>query len=326
MTPLLKAPFPYFGGKSRIASLVWSRFGDVRNLVDPFCGSLALLLGVPADSRRMETVNDKDGLLANFWRATHADPDAVAQWADWPVNENDLHARQAWLVGQKDSLQARLEGDPDFYDVKAAGWWVWGICCWIGGGWCSGDGPWMVVDGELIKGQSEGQGITRQIPYLSSGGHGINRRRPHLSSGQGIQARRAADLSGYFQALADRLRRVRVCCGDWRRVLTPAVTTWHGLTAVFLDPPYSQAERDSGLYRVDEDCAVAVREWAITNGDNPLLRIALCGYQSEHEMPPTWEVVRWKAHGGYGVQGNGRGRANRDRETVWFSPACLKPE
>lgn len=24
----LKAPFPYFGGKSRVASLVWSRFTD----------------------------------------------------------------------------------------------------------------------------------------------------------------------------------------------------------------------------------------------------------------------------------------------------------
>ena len=27
----LKAPFPYFGGKSRIAAAVWERFGAVRN-------------------------------------------------------------------------------------------------------------------------------------------------------------------------------------------------------------------------------------------------------------------------------------------------------
>ncbi len=27
----LRAPFPWFGGKSRVAHLVWDRFGDVPN-------------------------------------------------------------------------------------------------------------------------------------------------------------------------------------------------------------------------------------------------------------------------------------------------------
>jgi hypothetical protein len=26
--------------------------------------------------------------------------------------------------------------DPDFFDPKVAGWWVWGQCLWIGSGWC----------------------------------------------------------------------------------------------------------------------------------------------------------------------------------------------
>ncbi len=43
----LKAPFPWFGGKSRVAHLVWERFGDVGNYVEPFAGSLATLLGRP---------------------------------------------------------------------------------------------------------------------------------------------------------------------------------------------------------------------------------------------------------------------------------------
>jgi hypothetical protein len=30
----LKAPFPYFGGKSKIASLVWSRLGNPDNYKD----------------------------------------------------------------------------------------------------------------------------------------------------------------------------------------------------------------------------------------------------------------------------------------------------
>lgn len=110
----------------------------------------------------------------------------------------------------------------------------------------------------------------------------------------------------------------------------PAVTYGHGLTAVFLDPPYSkEAGRSGNLYSVDSDTvAHDMREWAIANGDNPLMRIALCGYENEHGalMPDTWSIYRWKAVGGYGLQSNGRGRENRNREVIWFSPYCLKPD
>ena len=43
----LAAPFPYFGGKSRVSALVWDIFGDVPNYVEPFAGSAAVLLGRP---------------------------------------------------------------------------------------------------------------------------------------------------------------------------------------------------------------------------------------------------------------------------------------
>jgi DNA adenine methylase len=42
----LKAPFPWFGGKSIIAPEVWERFGNVQNFVEPFAGSLAVLLAL----------------------------------------------------------------------------------------------------------------------------------------------------------------------------------------------------------------------------------------------------------------------------------------
>jgi len=125
-------------------------------------------------------------------------------------------------------------------------------------------------------------------------------------------------------ALADRLRWVRVCCGDWSRVCGPSPTFKNGLTAVFLDPPYSHAERNSELYATEMTCADSVRDWALANGDNPLMRIALCGYDGEHDLP-GWTRHRWKARGGYGSQGNGSGRANSARETVWFSPHCVDP-
>ena len=161
---ILTAPFPWFGGKSRVAKAVWQRLGaNVPGYVEPFFGSGATLLGRPGGAGRTETVNDIDAGIANFWRAVACDPEAVAHWADWPVNENDLHARHAWLVQRlDDGFVARLEGDPHFYDAKVAGWWVWGICCWIGGEWCSGKGPWQVVDGKLVHLGDDGQGVHRQ--------------------------------------------------------------------------------------------------------------------------------------------------------------------
>jgi hypothetical protein len=54
---------------------VWERFGNVPNYVEPFAGSLAVLLARPTPPR-VETVNDKDCYLANFWRALQHDPEA----------------------------------------------------------------------------------------------------------------------------------------------------------------------------------------------------------------------------------------------------------
>lgn len=348
-------PFPWFGGKSAVAERVWAAMGDVQNYVEPFCGSCAVLLLRPGGAGHIETVNDADGLLANFWRALRADPDAVADAADNPVNEADLHARHLWLLGEKPRITERLMGDPDFYDAKAAGWWAWGQCCWIGSGWCSGKGPWTSENGELVlrnPGQgvnrkrphlgNPGQGVNRQLPHLRNPGQGVNRQRPHITWTQGVTrelpdelrtgagecADRSAWLHEYLRGFADRLRNVRVCCGDWSRVCGPSVTFRHGMTGVFLDPPYADtATRTKGLYANDcEQVAHAVREWAIEQGRNPLMRIVLAGYQDEHQMPDDWRVEEWEAVGGYGLISDDEestGRVNKGRERLWCSPACL---
>lgn len=108
----LKAPFPWFGGKRKVAPVVWERLGDVDNYVEPFAGSLAVLLGRPTEPKT-ETVNDKDGYIVNFWRAVQHDPEQVAHWADWPVTEPDLVARHLWLVNEGRTVIQRLEHDPD---------------------------------------------------------------------------------------------------------------------------------------------------------------------------------------------------------------------
>lgn len=105
--------------------------------------------------------------------------------------------------------------------------------------------------------------------------------------------------------------------------MTDSVTVKHGITGVLLDPPYIAEHMDLNLYAtpktlVAEECRV----WAIANGDNPLLRIALCGYD-EHDlhMPAGWTRETWKAPKGYQ-----RDTGNSRRESIWFSPHCLKPD
>lgn len=334
-----KPPFPWFGAKSAVADKVWDAIGDVPNFAEPFFGSGATLFLRPQQHRGgIETVNDADGFVANFWRALQHDPEAVAEAADNPVNECDLHARHLWLVGQRERITERLCGDPEWFNAKAAGWWCWGQAAWIAGGWCSGDGPWVSEDGVMVL-RDAGMGVNRQRPHLSNSGMGVNRQRlddepttPALGQlRQGEREARSQWLRKYLTGFADRLRSVRVCCGDWSRVCGPAITFKRGLTGVFLDPPYADtAGRDSRLYATDcEQVAHHVREWAITRGNRSDMRIVLCGYEGEHVMPDSWRVVEWQTHGGYGslsADEEGTGRANRKRERLWLSPHCLQSE
>lgn len=329
-----KAPFPAFGGKSTVAELVWSRFGQAINFVapaqdglvavydEPFANSAAILLQNPAwdwendrwvGRRVAETINDLNPFIANFWRALRADPDGIAEFADWPVNEADLHARHAWLVRNgREWFRERMLSDPDFYDTKIGGWWVWGINCWIGRNWCN-----LNIN------------PSRQLPALRRGG-GSNR---------------IHDLGAYFQKLSARLRQVRVTCGDWKRVLGRSATYDYngdrgGITAIFLDPPYGHALGRKIIYNDDEPgLAESVRDWCLEEMVDPLtpycgrrcnhprLRIALCGYGGEHEILSDlgWERVAWTTVGGYGNQRRGRANDNRHREVIWFSPGCIRP-
>lgn len=373
----LKAPFPWFGGKRKVAHIVWQRFGDCLNYVEPFAGSLAVLLGRPF-APRIETVNDKDCYLANFWRATQHDPAAVAHYADWPVNEADLHARHLWLINQVD-FRERIMVDSDYYDAKIAGWWVWGISAWIGSGWCSveySQNSGLKTDGSVRRkqpaaiGKMRGQGVhslaisgtarpnlrphqgVQSVPRQArrlSGSQGVARQMPFVGGsgahGQGVH-QKVLDLQGYMLALSERLRKTRVVCGDWTRIMGPSVTYKIGLTGILLDPPYNaEAGRQDGLYAQDDlQVSTAVRQWClehITDGDrsgrvayegpryrHPKLRIALCGYEGEgHGILEGlgWEVVAWKSNGGYGGQRKSGKNDNAGKERIWFSPHCIKP-
>lgn len=307
MSASLRAPFPYFGGKRRAASLVWEALGNVDHYVEPFAGSAAVLLARPHVGR-CETINDLDGMVANFWRAVRSQPDAVAEACDWPVIEADLHARHLWLIGQRESLTTRLIADPEWCDPKVAGWWCWGACAWIGDGWCDAK-------------------PSRKLPHLGNEGMGVHA--PRRGAAFSDDAVGFASTREWLRALSDRLRAVRVASGDWRRVVASPTTLFpagRGDAAyrcgVFLDPPYLNGRMDYAAGGTGTDLSADVRVWCESHGDDTRLRIVLSGYAGDHDALEAqgWRVVEWKANGGYG---NASGNENAKRERLWLSPHCL---
>lgn len=292
----MKAPFPYFGGKRDVAPLVWQRLGRVRQYIEPFCGSAAVLLGAP-EPASLEVVGDMNGFIANFWRAVSRQPAEVAREADYPVSHIDLGARHVWLMGQRDRIGSELQDPLWPGDAKVAGWWLWGQCCWIGSGWCE----WL---GQVPHAGNAGMGVQAlgKVPHAGNAGRG------DLLTSSGRTAWR------WLHELAERLERVRVVHGSWDRLLN----NHYGAesTAVFLDPPYRAYE---SLYGATEGPPVAdaVEAWA---AENAHLRVAVCGHLGDYPGLDAkgYELVPWTRK-----RLTYSGAQTTDKEAIWFSPACL---
>lgn len=199
--PALRAPFPYPGGKRKIAATIWAALGSPRVYVEPFAGSLAVLLSRPNEPG-IETVNDVDGHLSNVWRAIKYAPAEAAFHADFPVSEVDLHARHRELVRRAPEVRAACEADPRWFDAELAGWWIWGASQWIGGGWCAertrGRDHSRPSISHASKGVQSGAALgaepKRQKPATSHASHGVHsgevhRSRPHVmgnNEGRGV--------------------------------------------------------------------------------------------------------------------------------------------
>jgi len=285
----MRPPYPWFGGKRKVVDTIWSRLGDVTNYVEPFLGSASILLMRPSVPK-IETVNDVDCMVANFWRAVSVSPEIVAEHADHPVNEADLRARHEFLIKRKPTVRERCMTDPEWFDAKVADWWVWGISQWIGDGWVPDAGN-----------------VHEKIPRLGS------------RAGVGVHPIGDVDIHAWFNALRSRLRGVWVCCGDWTRIMGESVIFCNDITGIVFDPPY---DGFADVYSHKNEVFSNVAKWAIDHGQDARLRIALCGYEGSFTAPDGWETVEWKANGGYG---NMHGNMNAHKERIWFSPACLKP-
>jgi DNA adenine methylase len=105
-----RPPFVYFGGKQILADRIAALLPDHLHYVEPYCGSLAVLLAKRPS--RMETVNDLDREVMTFWRILRDRPEdlervcaltphARAEYADVleasPVDAELEVARRVWV-------------------------------------------------------------------------------------------------------------------------------------------------------------------------------------------------------------------------------------
>ncbi|MEH3135909.1 MAG: DNA adenine methylase [Mycolicibacterium neoaurum] len=101
-------PFAYYGGKTRSAAKIAALLPAHEHYIEPFAGSLAVLLAKKPS--RMETVNDIDRLLMTFWQVLRDKPTELArECALTPHSRAEYSgAREADLEELDDVERARL--------------------------------------------------------------------------------------------------------------------------------------------------------------------------------------------------------------------------
>lgn len=126
----------------------------------------------------------------------------------------------------------------------------------------------------------------------------------------------------YLRLISTRIARVRITCGDWKRVVTPIVLKLsvapHGV-GVFLDPPYIGSSK---MYASDSgsDVAKEVVEWCKKAPSD--IRIVLAGYDNDNDALTNlgWRKIHSRSGQGCGYSSNHK---NGRRERLWLSPSCL---
>lgn len=346
----LKAPFHYFGSKARAAGLIWRLLGeDVPLYFEPFMGSLSVLLARPRSEaaivKTKEIVNDRDGLLVNFWRAVRFDPEQTAYYASWPISHVDLVARRMaireWI--QNDAQLERMMVDETFCDPKIAGFWVYAQVLSIGNAASDLKAPWWRnKEKTKLEKCGNGDGVSITIPHTTSlqGIVSISARHNPLQDGTYTQDPLInPNVLRWFTFLQQRLRHVIILCDDWSKITSLAVrNAQYEANAtkpigIFLDPPYDRTKTFSvePYYDYSRSVYADVLDWCKTYGTTPTLRIVLAAYEDEEHvvlLQNGWRVYEWYRNG---AATNGRARSAktrtmREKERLYASPACCIPE
>lgn len=114
-TPVLAPPFPYFGSKQNVAAQIVGLLPAHKHYIEPFAGSLAVLLNKPRAVK--ETVNDSDSALMVFWRVLRDHPDALTR-----LVEDTPHSRQEYEAALDLTVADELEKARRVWVLLTQGW------------------------------------------------------------------------------------------------------------------------------------------------------------------------------------------------------------
>jgi DNA adenine methylase len=101
----VKPPFAYYGGKTNLADRIAQLLPEHRHYVEPFAGSLAVLLA--KQPSKLETVNDLDQDLMTFWRVLRERPDELAAAAALTPHSRAEHVAARGLDLEDEVERAR---------------------------------------------------------------------------------------------------------------------------------------------------------------------------------------------------------------------------
>ncbi|MGI8494203.1 MAG: DNA adenine methylase [Pyrinomonadaceae bacterium] len=271
--------------------------------IEPFAGGAAVLLGRPSartviKNGCVETINDKDSLVINAWRAMkYAQPLELAAAVEVINSQQNFDALKHQLIDNFRTLNRTIRSDEKHYEPYLAAIWIAGMRNIIGGGFAN------------PKSRNH-----KQSP------------RVHISRYP------LGSPEAYFAYVNFRLQNVNLMNLTWEEMIgSPTRLKSKDLTAIFIDPPYPNENR-TAVYRED-DGAVSndAAKWAIETIKSDVhhrFRIAFCGYgDRQHQWglyhqifyDAGWTAHRWTGRG-YALMGDGQGRENAKEETIWFSP------
>lgn len=101
----MRPPVPYFGGKMLVGPAIAALLPAHQHYVEPYCGSLAVLLAKPASAH--ETVNDLDRRIVTFWRVLRERPAELARACALTPHSRAEHAAVEPLTAVDDLELAR---------------------------------------------------------------------------------------------------------------------------------------------------------------------------------------------------------------------------
>lgn len=96
-------PIPYYGAKVMMAPRIARLLPPHEHYVEAFAGSLAVLLAKPQSA--METVNDLDGHLVNFWKVVRDKPDELCSLIDATPHSRAEFAAAIDLEGELSDVE-----------------------------------------------------------------------------------------------------------------------------------------------------------------------------------------------------------------------------